>query len=115
MRSLINMPLVPNTTMKPSFTACRAMSRMSGRTSGSPPVMTSRQPLFTSAIWSMRRIAFFGRQLIGSAAGFRRRIEIAMVALEIAALGEIQRDEIGFEVIDGATVVDGAGASGWRE
>ena len=28
-----------------------------------------------------------------------------MVALEIAALREVQRDEIGFEVVDGATVM----------
>ena len=50
-------------------------------------------------------VAFFGREFVVPAGGLRRRIEIAMVAFEIAALCEIQRDEIGFEVVDGPAIV----------
>ena len=50
-------------------------------------------------------IAFFCREFVVPAGGLRRRIEIAMVALEIAPLREVQRDEIGFEIVDGSAVV----------
>ena len=50
-------------------------------------------------------VAFFGREFVVPAGGLRRRIEIAMVAFEIAALREVQRDEIGFEVVDGPAIV----------
>ena len=50
-------------------------------------------------------VALFGRELVVAACGFGRRVQIAMVALEIAALGEVQRDEIGLEVVDGPAVV----------
>ncbi len=50
-------------------------------------------------------VAFFGREFVVSAGGFRRRVEIAMVALEIAALREVQGDEIGLEVINRSAVV----------
>ena len=50
-------------------------------------------------------IAFFGREFVVPAGGLRRRIEIAMVALEIAAFCEVQRNEIGLEVVDGPAIV----------
>ena len=50
-------------------------------------------------------IAFFGREFVVSAGGLRRRVEIAMVALKIAALCEVEGDEIGFEVVDGSAIV----------
>ena len=50
-------------------------------------------------------VALFGREFIVSAGRFRRRIEITMVTLEIAALREVQGDEIGFEVIDRSAIV----------
>jgi hypothetical protein len=49
--------------------------------------------------------AFLRTELIRPAAGFGRSIEITVITLEVAALGEVQRDEIGFEVINRATVV----------
>ena len=49
--------------------------------------------------------ALFGREFVVAAGGFGRRVEIAMIALEIAALREVQRDEIGLEVVDGPAVV----------
>src|SRR5688572_12054264 len=58
-------------------------------------------------------VAFFCRKFIIPAGGFRRRIEITMVALKIAALREIQRNEIGLEVIDCPAVVRPRGR-GWR-
>jgi hypothetical protein len=50
-------------------------------------------------------VTFFGREFVVSAGGLRRRVEIAMVALEIAALREVEGDEIGFEVVDGSAIV----------
>ena len=50
-------------------------------------------------------VAFFGREFVIPAGRLCRRIEIAMVALEIAALREVERDEIGFEIVDGPTIV----------
>jgi hypothetical protein len=52
------------------------------------------------------RIAFFSREFVVPAGGLRRRIEIAMIALEITSLRKVQRDEIGFEVIDGPAVLN---------
>lgn len=49
--------------------------------------------------------ALFRTELIRPAAGFGRSIEITVITLEVAALGEVQRDQIGFKVIDRATVV----------
>ena len=49
--------------------------------------------------------ALFGREFVVAAGGFGRRVEIAMVAFKIAALREVQRNEIGFEVVDGPAVV----------
>ena len=34
-----------------------------------------------------------------------------MIAFEIAALRQVERDEIGLEVVDGPAVVDGPGAT----
>jgi hypothetical protein len=50
-------------------------------------------------------VTFFGREFVVSAGGLRRRVEIAMIALEIAALREVQRDKIGFEVVDGSAIL----------
>ena len=49
--------------------------------------------------------ALFRGELVDPAAGFGGGIEIAMVALEIAAFREIQRNEIRLEVIDGPAIV----------
>ena len=58
-------------------------------------------------------VTFFRREFIVPAGGFRRRIEIAVVALEIAALREVQRDEIGLEVVDCSAIVRRS-SHGWR-
>jgi hypothetical protein len=50
-------------------------------------------------------VAFFGREFVVPAGGLRRRVEIAMVAFEIAALREVEGDEIGFEVVDGSAIL----------
>jgi hypothetical protein len=50
-------------------------------------------------------VTLFRREFIVPAGGFRRRIEITMIALEIAALRKIQCDEVGFEVIDRSAIV----------
>ena len=59
------------------------------------------------------RIALFCREFIIPARGFRRRVEIAMIAFEIATLREVQRDEIGLEVIDRPAIVRRS-SRGWR-
>jgi hypothetical protein len=58
-------------------------------------------------------VAFFGREFVVPAGRFRRRVEITMVALKIAALREVQGDEIRFEVVDGSAIV-WRKIRGWR-
>jgi hypothetical protein len=60
-------------------------------------------------------VALFGREFIVPAGRFRRRVEITMVALEIAALREVQGDEIGFEVIDRSAIVRRRNRGWWTK
>jgi hypothetical protein len=59
--------------------------------------------------------AFLRGEFVVSPAGFGRGVEVAMVALEIAAFGEIQRNKIGLEVVDGSAVIGGLAGPGGRE
>ena len=60
--------------------------------------------------------ALFGRELVVAACGFGGRVQIAVIAFQVAALGEVQRDEIGLEVVDGPAVVRTLALLGrWRE
>ena len=90
---------------KPSFTAYARSRECPGRTSGSPPVMTMQTALIDLGDLIDQAEALFGREFIVAAGRLRGRIEVAMVALEITALGKIQRDKIGLEVVHGPSVI----------
>ena len=56
--------------------------------------------------------AFFRAEFIRPAAGLRRGVQITMIALEIASLGEVQGNKIGLEVIDGPAIIRRCGRRG---
>ena len=58
-------------------------------------------------------VALFRRKFVVPSGRLRRRVEITMITLEIAAFREVQRNEIGFEVIDRSAIV-GRRSRGWR-
>ena len=60
-------------------------------------------------------VALFGREFIIPAGGFRRRVEITMVAFKVAAFREVQGDEIGLEVINRSAVVRRRSRGWWSK
>ena len=104
MRSLINMPLVPNTTIKPESNRMAGNVRMSGRTSGSPPVI-NRHPFVHFGNLIDEAEALVRAEFIGSSTGFGGGVKVAVIAFEVASLGEIQCHEVRLEIVNGATIV----------
>lgn len=49
--------------------------------------------------------ALFRAEFVGSSTGFGGGVKVAVIAFEVASLGEIQCHEVRLEIVNGATIV----------